>query len=330
VKFIKQTSGTFHPKVYLFFDNKGEWEALIGSPNFTNEAFTNNTEATVLINSKYEKQKNTLGTIIKLIETSWDQGQYFNEKELDDYRIAWQNHRPKIQSLSSKYAGKSENNKPIFESTVASMTWEDLIKRVTSEKRHETFSLKKRLLVLRKAESLFKSVAHFSDLKPDERNFIAGTPIKSPNRFSNIDHGWFGSMKGNGVFKNKIKDNDENISLALDQIPITGQITRTHYNAFVKYYQKISSNNFLGTATRLLAMKRPDTFVCLDGKNKSKLCKNFGIVQTDMSYPRYWDDIILRIYDSEWWLNPHPRNKREIEISNGRAAFLDALYYTEK
>ncbi len=329
VKFIKQTSGTFHPKVYLFFDNQGKWEAIVGSANFTNEAFTNNTEATILISSKDEKAKTTLTSIEKIIEASWNKGKYFDKKELVDYTIAWENHRPKIQSISGKYGSKSSKNKPIFESTITSMSWNKFIGQVNSEKRHGEFSLEHRLLVLRTVHVFFRKALHFSDLEPNERSFIAGIKIKKPHDFENIDHGWFGNMGGNGIFENRVKSDPKNISLALDEIPLNGQITKTNYNAFIKHFKKITDDNFIGAATRLLAMKRPDTFVCLDGKNISNLCKDFGIVQKGMSYNRYWDDIILRIYDSEWWLHSKPKNKREIEISNSRAAFLDSLYYED-
>jgi HKD family nuclease len=35
VRCIFKPDGVFHPKVYLFFRGAGEWECLIGSPNFT-------------------------------------------------------------------------------------------------------------------------------------------------------------------------------------------------------------------------------------------------------------------------------------------------------
>lgn len=76
-------------------------------------------------------------------------------------------------------------------------------------------------------------------------------------------------------------------------------------------------------------MKRPDIFVCLDKKNKSALCRDFGIIQSKMGYERYWDDIVVRIYDSDWWLNPNPKDKIELKVSEARAAFLDSLYYKE-
>lgn len=76
-------------------------------------------------------------------------------------------------------------------------------------------------------------------------------------------------------------------------------------------------------------MKRPDVFVCLDTKNRSALCKDFEIVQSGLDYERYWTDIIERIFDSQWWINPKPKNKKENNVSNSRAAFLDSIYYEE-
>lgn len=76
-------------------------------------------------------------------------------------------------------------------------------------------------------------------------------------------------------------------------------------------------------------MKRPDTFVCFDSKNRSALCDDFGIFQSKMDYERYWDDIVERIYDSDWWQNPNPKNESEEKVNEARAAFLDSLYYEE-
>ena len=59
------------------------------------------------------------------------------------------------------------------------------------------------------------------------------------------------------------------------------------------------------------------------------MCKNFGIIQIGLDYERYWNEIIERIYDSEWWLNPDPKDFIEKRISDSRAAFLDSIYYVE-
>jgi HKD family nuclease len=52
VKFIKQPEGTFHPKLYLFYDSDSKWELIIGSANFTKQAFSRNTETSILFTSK--------------------------------------------------------------------------------------------------------------------------------------------------------------------------------------------------------------------------------------------------------------------------------------
>jgi hypothetical protein len=75
-------------------------------------------------------------------------------------------------------------------------------------------------------------------------------------------------------------------------------------------------------------MKRPDYFVCLDSKNKKALCETFGISQSNMTYERYWEEIIARIQDNAvWWNSPQPEGERQSEVWMGRAAFMDALFY---
>ena len=80
-------------------------------------------------------------------------------------------------------------------------------------------------------------------------------------------------MVGNGLFHHRIAENDTHISRALDRIPLSGQLTRAHFEAFIEEYRKVFDGNFVATATRLLALKRPDTFVCFDAMNRRKLCR---------------------------------------------------------
>jgi len=46
-----------------------------------------------------------------------------------------------------------------------------------------------------------------------------------------------------------------------------------------------------------------------------------------MNNERYWEDVILRIYDSDWWQNPVHKNEIESKIHDSRSAFLDSIYY---
>ncbi len=323
VHFIQQPDGTFHPKCYLFYNTDKDWELLIGSPNFTNGAFQKNTEATVLISSKDQDSSSVYNNAIKLIYDSWENGEIFAKEDLENYRITWKNHLPKVRSLAGKYGSIKKKGNPIFKVEIMYNNWDDFIAKVKKDRYH---FLEKRIRVIEIAQQLFNSVKHFNQLEEDKRKFIAGIP----NNLSidgAEDWGYFGSMKGAGKFKNRIIENDKNISDALDQIPSSGQITKSQYTNFIKYFRETFNGNYIATATRLLAMKRPDTFVCLDSKNKANLCKDFGITQSGIDYEKYWEDIIERIFDSDWWQNPKPKNKIEQKISNARAAFLDSIYY---
>ena len=325
VRFIQQPEGTFHPKLYLFTDNHNNWEMIVGSANFTVAAFSRNLEANVLISKNDAGSGEVYNNAIDLVEQAFLASKTFNKEELAKYKITFENHRPKLRSLSGQYGSQTRRPKPIHEVPMMNRSWEEFITGVKSEIFH---GLDRRLRVLRIAHNLFFSVGHFNELTEDERKFIAGIPNKLELDGSE-DWGYFGSMKGAGIFKNKIKENDKRISKALDQIPLSGQVTKKHYNNFVKFFEQAFSGNYIATATRLLCMKRPDTFVCFDSKNRSALCKDFGIIQSKMDYERYWDDIVERIQDSHWWQNPNPKNEMEKEVGEARAAFLDSLYYEE-
>ena len=326
VKFIKQPQGTFHPKLYLFYNGPLEWEILVGSGNFTEAAFTNNTEAVTLITSTDQGAKEILKSAFTLIENCWNDSQPFTADELEKYRLTWKNQRLKINSLSGIYGGNRNIPKPIYKSEVTSMRWEEFIAAVLNETEHSPES---RVGVITKSREFFNKVSQFNQLDLHERKFIAGLPNKLKDRVG-MDWGLFGSMKGSGNFHNRINENDIHISNALDKIPISGQITKAHYESYISNFIKtLSDRTYLATASRLLAMRRPDTFVCLDGRNAKNLCKAFGINHQNMTYERYWDDIVERIFDSDWWINPKPIGALQWQISEARAAFLDSLYYEE-
>ncbi|MEX1013725.1 MAG: phospholipase D family protein, partial [Candidatus Paceibacterota bacterium] len=172
VRFIQQPEGTFHPKLYLFVDND-KWELIIGSANFTNEAFTRNTEASILLSSNDKQTLNTFKSAKKLVEQTWKDANVFSKKDLESYRVTWKNHRPKIKSLSGQYGSKKRKPKPIHEVPVANRSWNEFMIQVRNEFSH---GLERRLRVIEIANQLFKNYNHFNDFTDDERKFIAGIP----------------------------------------------------------------------------------------------------------------------------------------------------------
>jgi hypothetical protein len=136
-------------------------------------------------------------------------------------------------------------------------------------------------------------------------------------------------MRGNGKYYAAVNRNDIHLSQTLDLIPLDDPITRSNYDAYLDEYIRAfpDGRHGIATATRLLALKRPDQFVCFDKMNSDRLCDDFGIKRSGMTYDRYWDEIVERINDTPWWNSPPPTHSLELSAWKGRAAMLDAIFY---
>jgi hypothetical protein len=76
-------------------------------------------------------------------------------------------------------------------------------------------------------------------------------------------------------------------------------------------------------------MKRPDMFYCITSANKAEFCEGFDVIYSHVRYDTYWELIVMKIINSEWWLHPNPSTSQESKISDARAAFIDAFCYHE-
>lgn len=321
VRFMLQPKGVFHPKVYLFWD-KREWELLIGSANLTAGAMNQNSEVMTLISSTSSDAAPLKDEIIALIDGYFSDARTVGAEDAAAYRALWQKQQPVLHRLSGQY-GKDTNNKSPVDSNVMAMTWEKFVAAVRNDPYH---GFENRCDLLKLVRDAFGRIGQFQLMDRGLRKTIAGLPNDVDSRW-----GWFGSMKGAGYYHQAVNDNSPHLSQALDQIPLTGQVSRQHYDAYLAEFLRAFPNgrHGIGIASRLLALKRPDYFVCIDSKNKQRLCQDFGIKQTGLDYERYWDEVIERITDSVWWNEPRPVNPVEAAVWDGRAAMLDAIFYEE-
>lgn len=203
-----------------------------------------------------------------------------------------------------------------------SLSWTDFYARVRAEEHPPGHPLmQERLQVLRQVQKLFAQAVHFRDLDYVERRKIAGL-VKN----SNPDFALFGSMQAVGLFKQAVRDNNEGISLALDEIPLAGDISRDHYQRFTDQFLKSFKRSGMALASRLLAMKRPDTFVCVNNENREGLFQALRL-RPGRDAAAYWA-LIERVRACSWWKSPPASAGDELEVWKARAAFLDALFYT--
>jgi hypothetical protein len=203
-----------------------------------------------------------------------------------------------------------------------SLTWPGFFARVSAEQHPSGHPLMpERLQVIREIRQLFRQKAHFRDIDYPGRRKIAGL-FKSVNP----DFLLFGSMQWVGLFKQAIKDNNQDISLALDDIPLDGGISRDQYQKFTNRFLKAFKRSGMALASRLLAMKRPDTFVCINNLNREGLFQAFRL-SPSRDPEAYWD-MIESVRACTWWKAPQPAAGDEREVWGARAAFLDSLFYT--
>lgn len=319
VRFILQPRGVFHPKIYIFWNQK-HWEVLMGSANLTAGALTNNAEAMVLISNSDQTASSLKEDVVALIDSYWDEARSVSKAEALSYRALWAIQQPALRRLSGQY-GQTSKSKAPADSGVMAMSWMQFFDYVQKDAHH---GFEERCDLLKLVRNAFETTSHFRDMEVGLRKTIAGLPTDF-----NEHWGWFGSMSGAGYYHQAVNNNNPHISEALDEIPLNGPVSRWHYEAYLAKFVRAFPNgrHGVGIASRLLSLKRPDYFVCFDSKNKKTLCQDLEIKQTGMDYVRYWEEIIERITDSAWWNEPRPRNALAGTVWDGRAAMLDAIFY---
>ena len=330
VRFVLNPDSVFHPKVYLFETLDGKWECLIGSPNFTCGGMAKNDEVAVLIADRDQGGQEALASVRLAIDGYWDTAKPFSQADLEAYRVIWKRKLPILKNLQGKFGNPNAENsddkgKHPLEPAILRKTWADYFDDVQKEKLSEYgHSMGARLAVMRAVKHLFATHSDFNSIDREGRRNIAGLN----GVVKGVDYGFFGSMKGVGKFQAAVNGKNEHLSKALDMIPLAGGISRDVYLQYIEEYRKAfpEGRDGVATASRLLAMKRPDVFVCLDSKNETRLFKAFG-VKGKIGYEKYWDSIIARIMEAAWCNSPAPTEEIEHEVWAARAAFLDSLFY---
>lgn len=99
--------GVFHPKVYLFDNGPLQWEALIGSANFTSGAFNKNSEAFLLINQKDTNSRSTYNNLKKYVDELYSSGIEFTDEDWIRYDEVYRKNEIIRNQLSVDFEPKS-------------------------------------------------------------------------------------------------------------------------------------------------------------------------------------------------------------------------------
>lgn len=206
------------------------------------------------------------------------------------------------------------------------------------EKLNRSGKVEEAIRTIEEARKIWANYESFEKMPISERRLIGGFSNKEDcwnYRHPTIDVGFFGSMEGDGYFKKIVKQNNINISKGLDCIPKVGVVTKQNFDEFIQYFEKAKAEvqqkkhyslgkNIAGP-TRLLTMKRPDWFFCLNRENNIIL-EEFGIYTQQVIIDDYWNKIIIPIQRSEWYNAEIPSNDKEQIVHRNRVALLDRIY----
>lgn len=153
----------------------------------------------------------------------------------------------------------------------------------------------------------------------------------------NFDVEWFAGTKGAKVFHNLLVNHSEYFDTALAHIPLEGDVTKSHYDAFVSAYCNIFTEHTDGekpsmmAATRLLAMRRPDTFVALTNAKLDVICQGLSITKfNNQSFAGYWNELVLAIQTCPWHREPAPKEGQELRIWQARALMIDLFLFADE
>jgi len=322
--------GTFHPKLYLF--RKGVLCCcVIGSSNFTSGGFGDNSELNIYVEGKASQP--FFRRVSEYIDLKEEDSEKINSALFDDYKdryIAFRSVRHKIAKFnaSQKALVKAKSRRVQEEAGMAppeqlNKSWPEFVNEILRGKRRQRIVQSKtgELSYLQTAErcnDLFARYRKLARMPVRDRQFVGGTIRES---------GWFGSMKGAGAFKRCLNDQPGVLDDALDRIPQKGRVTKNQFSAFVARYAGKRAG--VATGSRLLAMKRPDLFICIDSKNRAPVAKAFGLPAVSLvTFDAYWE-LIQRVWTCPWWNTPEPKEALRRRIWHARVALLDSLYYLE-
>ncbi len=338
VRFLLNPDGVFHPKIYLFERSDEAWECIVGSPNFTHGGLTQNDEVALLVTHDDKGAVETLAAIQSTIDGYWERSKNLSSEELERYAATYKRNRPALRQLRGEFGPPDKPNddggRSVSATKLLQTSWSEFCAAIRQESRRPPYNhtMQSRLRMLGEIRQLFRNRTHLRDMQLDERKRVAGLVGAVGDGENQVDYCWFGGMRGAGKFWTAIKEHADELSLALDAIPDQGSVSRQDYLKYVEQFKRAfpGGRHGIATATRLLAMKRPDWFLCLDAANGKGLCKQFEIPLA-VDYEQYWDSIIARIIDPQtiWWNASEPQAGMERDVWRARTAFLDAIYYDE-
>jgi len=172
----------------------------------------------------------------------------------------------------------------------------------------------------------------------EDRLVIAGkhTAKHEPSLYP-FDVEWFVSTKSQKAFSQLFAEHSVKFINALSAIPHEGEITKQDYDNFVSQIGDIYQSHALEEKltltpiTRLLSMKRPDTFVAMNSQKMEIYSAAFNLPRmNNQSFDDYWVFVNDIISNLAWAKSVLPEDEQEQITWSFRAILLDMFFFADE
>ena len=305
LKIAYGTAGVkLHSKMFLFRESVST-RLWVGSANLTESAFTTNREVVVELEDSGEGSR--------LFERYWAEFEYPDQAWMDDYAKAFASVPP------APAAGMQQIAPPRKASTIAP-AWSDYIlslRRKNGER----------------LDWIAKQLGEVSAIALKDWEFVTKQEAEKLLGIAK-GYGGLGRLIGAGQVKNIFYEATQRnlktrrtISAALDVIPPDPNAPAFE-PMVARAFDLVTSIDRVatGTLTRLLALRRPDHFVSVNGQSIAGLSAMSGISQKDLQTAKGYVALTRWVMGQPWWSTPDPMDETTIYWKN-RAALLDIFAY---
>lgn len=317
LRVIADTGGVFHPK--LIIGVKGDQaKAIVGSSNLTSGGFSGNTEVNVLLAGA--TADDVLKKLLSFMDEQWAHPRAFEPDDawFDEYQALYDN-RPKPPKAAKKAP-------PVVKvSDDLDLDWPEFVALISQQERRALWTGWKihvfdhpdgsYLQEVEGCQAAFEAEPRFEKMPEDDRRLVAGWGDRTA--------GYYGRMQGAGYFKNLTREHPEEIGKHLDKIPLSGPVNPGEVRTFLNGITGVKGVA-LGTATRLLCMKRPDLFLPANNASLVNLRSVFGVAPNTVEK---YVALVDRIWQYPWFSGPKPSDANGQRIWAARVALLDAIFY---
>lgn len=290
--------------------NKTRYTAIIGSANLTNGGMFHNDECAVLF---IEKDDVLLDNVLETLEDYFGKAKIITEDIINEYSKEYKDIKKNNEIIQKRLEPTKQK---IDEAPYINLKWKEVIEIIRENK-----DLYDRIKVLDEIQNIFKNLEKNNKSLNDLMSHIFNKVIG----YSGI-YVFFGGLRC--YYK---EPNKKILSNYLGKIKL-GLISQTNILDIVEEYLQIiekEDNIGIATATRLLAVKRPDLFLCVNNGNQDSIKKLFGFEISGKSEIAKYIQLLKMIYNTDYFNHKLTKDEKQdktlVAISKYRVALLDSM-----